>query len=143
MELFTVLVIWGLMCWGVSALAVSRGRSGFGFFLLSFVFSPLLGLIVVLIMKNLTEEASRDYQRRKDEESRELERRREHEKQLESLRAVTTSQAVHASAQAPETAVTRSIADELTKLAALRDKGVLSSEEFEQQKKQLLGRPTT
>lgn len=142
MELFIVLVIWGLMCWGVAALAASRGRSGFGFFLLSFVFSPLLGLIVVLIMKNLTEEASKDYQRRKDEESRELDRRREHEKQLESLRAVTAAQAVHVTARAPETAVARSLADELIKLAALRDKGILSSEEFEHQKKQLLGRPT-
>ena len=140
MELFTVIVIWGLMSWGVAALAGSRGRSGFGFFLLSFVFSPLLGLIVVLVMKNLTAEAAKESERRSEEERRELDRKREHEKQLESLRAVTALQTAHAAAQAPELVVTRSIADEITKLAALRDKGILSSEEFEQQKKQLLSR---
>jgi hypothetical protein len=139
-ELFTVIVVWGLMCWGVAALAGSRGRSAFGFFLLSFFFSPLLGLIVVLVVKNLAEESAKESERRREDERREIDRKREHEKQLESLRAVTASQASRVPAQTLEPAVTRSLADELTKLAALRDKGILSSEEFEQQKKQLLGR---
>jgi hypothetical protein len=138
--LFIFLLVWGLMCWGVAALAGSRGRSGFGFFLLSFIFSPLLGLIVVLIMKDLTAEAAAELQRRREEERREADRKREHEKQLESLRAVTANQTNHTSVQAHEPVATRSIADELTKLAALREKGILSPEEFEQQKKQLLAR---
>ena len=138
MEFFTVFVIWGLMCWGVAALAGTRGRSSFGFFLLSFVFSPLLGLIVVLVMKNLTEETARETEKGREDERRELDRRREHEKQLESLRAVTAS---HPSRpiQAIEPAGTGSIADELTKLAALRDKGILSPSEFDTQKARLLG----
>ena len=39
-------------------------------------------------MKNLTQEAEREAEKRRYEENRELERKREHEKQLESLRAV-------------------------------------------------------
>lgn len=142
MELFTVLVIWGLLSWGVAALADSRGRSGFGFFLLSFFLSPLLGLIVVLVMANLTAEAAKEADRRREEERREFDRKREHEKQLESLRVLAASQASHTPPQGVEPLVKPSVADELTKLAALRDKGVLSPDEFEQQKKQLLGRPS-
>jgi uncharacterized membrane protein YhiD involved in acid resistance len=140
MELFTVLVIWGLMSWGVAALAISRGRSGFGFFLLSFFFSPLLALIVVLVMKNLVEEFVKETEKRRDEERREFDRKREHEKQLESLRALTASQASRSTSQAVEPSATPLVADELTKLASLRDKGILSPEEFEQQKRHLLGR---
>ena len=42
-------------------------------------------------------------------------------------------------AQAVATAAPLSVADELTKLAALRDSGVLTPEEFEQQKRRALG----
>ena len=141
MELFVIFVFWALMCWGVAALASSRGRSGVGFFLLSFLFSPLLGLIIVLVMKDLAAESARETDRRREEERREFDRQREHEKQLESLRAVTTSQANRAAPGSSESTTGVSVADELTKLAALRDKGILSPEEFDQQKKQLLGRP--
>lgn len=140
MEAFLLLVVWGLMCWGVAALASSRGRSGLGFFLLSFVFSPLLGLIVVLVMKNLTEESAKDYERRREEERREEDRKREHEKQLESLRVMTAAQAVKASPVPPNPPAVPSVADELVKLAALRERGVLSPEEFEEQKRRLLSR---
>lgn len=140
MELMTVFAIWVLLCVGVALLADSRGRSFWGFFLLSFVFSPLLGLIVILVMKNLTEEAGKEAARRQDEERRELEQKREHEKQLESLRALATFQAGHSVSKPAEPITAPTLADELTKLAALRDKGVLSSEEFEQQKKHLLKR---
>lgn len=137
MELFAVLVVWGLLSWGVAALATSRGRSGFGYFLLSFFLSPLLGLIVVLVTKDLALEAVRETDRRREEERRELDRKREHEKQLESLRALAVK-------PSPNVDVGRasagSIADELQKLAALRDSGVLTSEEFDQQKRALLSR---
>ena len=138
-ELFGVFVFWGLMCFGVAALAGARGRTSFGFFLLSFVFSPLLGLIVVLVMKNFTEEAVKETEKRKEDERREFDRRREHEMQLESLRAVTASQSTRTPALQLEGAVTGSIADELTKLAALKDKGILSQSEFDTQKRRLLG----
>ena len=138
--LLTFLAVWGIMCAGVAGLADARGRSGFGFFLLSFFLSPLLGLIAVLIMKNLTEEDTKESERKREEERREADRKREHEKQLESLRAVTANQSRQTFGQVLEPIATHSIADELTKLAALRDKGILSAEEFEQQKKQLLAR---
>mgnify|MGYP003576694526 CR=1 FL=1 len=137
MELFTLLVIWGLLSWGVAALATSRGRSGFGYFLLSFFLSPLLGLIVVLVTKDLAAEATRDAERRREEEGRELDRKREHEKQLESLRALAVKASPGADASVPSRV---SVADELQKLATLRDNGVLTPDEFDQQKRALLSR---
>ena len=59
MEVIITLVVWGLLSWGVAEMASSRGRSWFGFFLLSFLLSPLLGLIVVLVMKNVTQEVKK------------------------------------------------------------------------------------
>lgn len=140
MEGFTVFIVWVLLCWGVAALASSRGRSGFGFFLLSFFFSPLLGLIVVLVIKNLTVEAERESEKRREDDWREQERKREHEKQLESLRVLAAK--VPASADM-NTVFLGSLADELQKLASLRDKGVLTSDEFERQKQTLLNRGIT
>lgn len=137
MDLFTFFVIWGLLSWGIAALANSRGRSGFGYFLLSFCFSPVLGLIVVLVTKDLALEATREADRRRDDERGEQDRKREHEKQLESLRALA---AKSSASTETGTATTVSVADELQKLAALRDKGVLTSEEFDQQKRALLSR---
>lgn len=42
-----------IFCFIVAAAAGSRGRSGFGWFLLSLVISPLLALIFVLVIPNL------------------------------------------------------------------------------------------
>jgi hypothetical protein len=139
MEFFIAFIIWGLICLGVAALAGSRGRSSFGFFLLSFVFSPLLGLIVVLVMSNLIEETAREAERRINDERREIDRKRDHEKQLESLRAVTASHPTRNPVQANEAAVNGSIADELNKLAALQERGILTFSEFDIQKSRLLG----
>jgi len=127
-----IVFIWLLLAAGVGALASSRGRSGFGFFLLSAVFSPLLGLIVVLVARDL-----------KEEEQQVAVRQREHELDLERVKAIARSAA---SAQ-PGPAIlparaepTISIADELTKLAALKDKGILTEAEFDGQKAALLRR---
>jgi hypothetical protein len=46
-----VFIVWLLFAALVGAIASSRGRSGFGFFLLSVVLSPLIGLIFVLLAK--------------------------------------------------------------------------------------------
>lgn len=140
MELFGIFVIWLLFCIGVGALADSRGRSGFGYFLLSFFLSPLLGLIVVLVARNIKEEDAKADWRRREDENREFDRKREHEKQLESLRvlAATTQKPV----TVVDTATARvSVADELEKLASLRDRGLLTPEEFEGQKRTLLQTP--
>lgn len=63
------LVIWLVMCALVAKLAAGRGRSWFGFFLLSAVLSPLIGLIVCLCMRNEVKHAEKlaqDAQRRND-----------------------------------------------------------------------------
>jgi hypothetical protein len=115
------LFIWVLLAAGVGWLASSRGRSGFGFFLLSALLSPLLGLIIVLVVQNKNEEAEKERLRRED-----------HERQLESIRAV-------ASKANEATTPGRSVTDELAKLAELRDKGVLTDAEFQIEKLKILG----
>ena len=142
MEVIITLVVWGLLSWGVAEMASSRGRSWFGFFLLSFLLSPLLGLIVVLVMKNVTQEVERELQARREEASRELDRKREHEKQIESLRALTSASVKSNSTNQSNVSPAVSIADELAKLAELRDKGVLTSDEFEKQKRAILNTPS-
>ena len=119
-----LLVIGWLVVAGiVGAVASSRGRSPFGFFLLSAVFSPVLGLIVLLVSKNLAQEAER-----------EVERKRDHELQLEQIRAI---------AGKPDPALqavpSGSVSTELERLAALEDKGIITHAEFLEQKRKLLG----
>lgn len=125
-----VLILWFLLSLGVGALASSRGRSGIGFGLLSFVTSPLIGVIVVLIIKDLNAEKDRQYLAK-----------REHEKQLESIKSIAQSNI--SSPPATKHYVGNqpfSVADELTKLGALKEKGLLTEEEFSAQKQLLLSK---
>ncbi|TXI62714.1 MAG: hypothetical protein E6Q48_05475 [Limnohabitans sp.] len=123
---FFFFLFWTLCAFGVAYLAAGRGRSGLGFFLLSFFMSPILGLIVVLVMRNLAEE-----------QRKEAQIRREHEAHLESIRAIASK---------PETVVvtppkqqpSASVADEIKKLAELKEAGLLTEEEFAVQKSKLL-----
>lgn len=48
--------IWFLLSIAVGVLAGNKGRSGFGFFLLSLILSPLIGLIFALAVRNLKTE---------------------------------------------------------------------------------------
>lgn len=137
MEVFGFFVIWFVFCLGVGALADSRGRSGFGYFLLSFFLSPLLGLVIVLVTRNVKEEDAKDAWRRREEENREFDRKREHEKQLESLRVLATTQQKLGGAAEAASPI-GSVADELEKLASLRERGLLTPDEFEGQKRALL-----
>ena len=50
-----ILLLWVLFAALVSFMASSFNRSGFGYFLLSFFLSPLIGLIVLLIAGKKTE----------------------------------------------------------------------------------------
>ena len=127
------IVIWLLLAIGVGALASSRGRSFLGYFLLSIVLSPLIGLIVVLVVRDLAAEAQREDLRRRDEETRERERNRDHQKQLEEIRVLSQ-------AKPPAEAPVRSIADEIEKLGTLKERGLLTEEEFQAQKTALLKR---
>ena len=120
-----VLFIWALLAIGVAVFADSRGRSGFGFFLLSIVLSPLLGLIIVLLTENKTKAA----------ENAEKERL-EHERRLAEVKAITAAPVAAAAAMAKGGA---SVADELKKLAELRDAGVLTEAEFQAQKAATMG----
>jgi len=125
MGFFIFLIIWVGLAWGIGLLAEARGRSLPGFFLFSFFLSPLIAFIILLVMPNLVARAE-------EEEERDRARREEHERQLEQIRALATPNA-HS-----ESAISASVADELTKLAALREKGVLTDEEFQVQKCALL-----
>ena len=55
-----------------------------------------------------------------------------------NLDAAKSKASVEMSDQTPEKAAQLSVADELGKLGDLRDRGILSDEEFEQQKAKLL-----
>lgn len=131
---FAWLVFAGL----VGVLAASRGRSGVGFFLLSTVLSPLVGLVIVLVSSDLKLAANKEAQRRLDEDASQRERQREHEKQLEALKALREPP-VQAPAPVPAPPAFHSVAAEIERLGALMEKGLLTPEEFQAQKAALLG----
>jgi hypothetical protein len=57
MEIFAVWIILALV---VGVAASSRGRSGFGWFLVSLIFSPLIGGLFVLAARNLKQAAEHE-----------------------------------------------------------------------------------
>lgn len=120
MTLLFAFLSWAVLSAGVAWLAASRGRSAIGFFLLSFVFSPLLGLITVLVTRNLVDEARKDSMRREADE-----------RQLAAYKAL---------APIPPPKPPFPVADEIDKLAKLRASGALTDAEFTAQKAKLLGR---
>ena len=115
MEIF---FFWFICAVVVGIIANSRGRSGFGWFLLSAVFSPLLMGILVLALG-----------RPKGQESGPAESPSEPPPQWLASREP---------APASTTPAARSLADELRKLADLRDTGILTPDEFEAQKQRIL-----
>lgn len=131
-------IMWLVFAIGVGLLANSRGRNGFGFFLLSVLLSPLVGLIVVLVIRD--ENVARENEQR---QQREAEMRLA---EVKALAAAASRGAADSPAQAPApqaaaAAAPISVADELTKLSALRDKGLLTDEEFNHQRRVLLNMP--
>ena len=119
-----IVFFWLLFAGAVGIFAASRGRSGSGFFLLSVVLSPLLGFLIVMLTPNLATANDIEQQRRE-----------EHERQIEAIRSLANSAAPGAAAVAPP-----SVADEIQKLAALRDSGALTEDEFAAQKAAVLSR---
>lgn len=132
MEIF---ILWLVFAGLVGALASSRGRSGFGFFLLSVLLSPLVGLVIVLVIRNLAEDERRDEERRREEQRKEFDRKREHEKQLEAIRAAAQPPQQPAGASPQLT-----VAEEIAKLGELLQKGLLTQDEFDTQKAAVLRR---
>lgn len=64
-----LLIIWGVMAVLVGIAADRRGRNGLGWALLSLVFSPLLAILFLLVMRNIAAEE----ERRRIEERRHIE----------------------------------------------------------------------
>lgn len=58
-----ILLIWCVFCVVVGIAANARGRSGFGWFLLALVISPLIALVLVLVMRDLRREQRQEQQR--------------------------------------------------------------------------------
>lgn len=112
-------VVWTVLAIAIGFWADSRGRSGLLYFFVSWITSPLLAGLVLLLSANL----------RKEQERREDDAR-VHERHLEEIRALATNK--HGEG-APV-----SLADELQKLAELKEKGVLTDAEFQRQKEKLL-----
>jgi hypothetical protein len=110
--------VWIFFSFLIALLAHARGRSGIGFFFLSAVLSPLIGLIAVLVVKNL-----------KEEEQLELMRKEDHERQLASIRTISSSR------QETSASVRSSVADELEKLARLRERGILTESSFKNRRR--------
>lgn len=128
--MFIFWLFWFLLAIVVGVLASSRGRSGFGYFLLALVMSPLIAFAILLALSNKAEEARQEQLRRED-----------HERQLESIKALAATSSVTEGSQPVSSATASlSISDELEKLAVLRDRGVLTDEEFQQQKALILSR---
>ena len=124
MELF---LGWLILSSVVAYIASSRGRLALDYFLLSVLLSPLVGLIVLLTKSNLTEEAKKARIRREDQD-----------RQIEAFKS---AQNIGPSGHAPGegTSSSKLVADELEKLANLRDRGVLTEDEFQTRKSLLLG----
>lgn len=51
--MFEILLLWIPLCILVGWVAGQKGRSGFGYFLLSFFLSPIIGLLVVIAVPSL------------------------------------------------------------------------------------------
>lgn len=117
--MFGWVLVWIFFAVMVGALANSRGRSGFGFFMLSVVFSPLVGFAAALALPDLELQKLDEKRRHED-----------HERQLEALKAVTSTARSGGSGA--------SIADEIEKLAQLKERGLLTDDEFAAQKAALL-----
>jgi hypothetical protein len=50
-----IFFLWLVLCVVIGAAAAGRGRSGFGYFVLSFLLSPLIGGLVLLLLPNKAE----------------------------------------------------------------------------------------
>lgn len=124
MLLFSWLVFSVLVSWW----AGTRGRLWFDYLILSLVLSPLLAGLILLVKPDLAKDAAANAAKKAEEARREQERQEDHDRQLESIKTLAKTR--------PSTGV--SVADELVKLAKLRDDGVLTPEEFAAQKAALL-----
>jgi ABC-type Na+ efflux pump permease subunit len=118
---------WLIFSGVVAYIASSRGRLATDYFLLSVLLSPIIGLIILLAKSNLAEETKKLRLHREEQD-----------RQIEVLEAIKKQESAVGSVRENTVASTQLIADELEKLANLRDKGLLTNEEFEARKTMLL-----
>lgn len=118
---------WLIFAGVVAYIANSRGRLPFDYFLLSALLSPLIGAIVLLAKPNLAEEARKSRQRRAEQD-----------RQIEALKSTQSQDEDDANVRLNKSNSANFVADELAKLADLRDKGILTNEEFQTRKSLLL-----
>lgn len=53
-------LFWILLCIAVGSIASKRGRTGLGWFLISLFISPLLGFIILSVLKNIQKEEEKE-----------------------------------------------------------------------------------
>lgn len=125
------MLIWFLLCVLVGVVADNRGRSAVGFFALSLVLSPLVGIVVLLLFADLKAQTAQKEREAREEAEREDARRREHEAHVASIQAIAAGRPASPTASA---------ADEIAKLGDLLRQGLLTDEEFKAQKAIVLAR---
>lgn len=107
------LMIWVVVSVIVGVISADKKIGFLGGFMLSIVLSPLIGFIVVLLSKSL------------EQENREKELLESNKEQTRLLAEKSENNTI-------------SIADEIEKLISLKDKGLLTEEEFQQTKQRLI-----
>jgi hypothetical protein len=121
--IFVVLAVWVIFCFIVASMAKKRGRDQTGYVLLAIFFSPLIAIIILLISGESDE------------------KRLEKVKEEEEIRYSVKSQDVVA---APVTTISSTTKYEsLEKLGTLLEKGIITKEEFEAEKKTILSDNST
>lgn len=115
-----LLAFWIIFAIIVAVAASSRGRSGLGWFLIAVLLSPVLALILVLVLPNLAEDERRQAEARSLADSETLRR--------------------NAEARSAPHPQTRSALQILSELGEARDRGLITPDEFEAKKADLLGR---
>lgn len=120
-----LILSWLTFSGGVGYLAWERGYSAFGWTALSLVVSPLVAVVILLSKPNLVREAI--YEQRE---------KWKHQDKLAALKAIKDRPKEDQQGSKEKTSLL--IADELQKLAGLRENGILSELEFLEQKARLL-----
>jgi len=119
MEYIIIIPIWLILCSLVASAAKKKGRDGTGYFILALLLSPLIGIIILLISG--------------DSENKIIEKVKKEEK----IRADVRNED---SEKDGIILSTSSKYEDLEKLGGLLEKGIISKEEFEVEKKNILSK---
>ena len=112
-----VFFLWVFFTFLVTAVASSKGRSGCAWFFISLIISPLIAIIIIACMGDSDEK-----------------------KEKEMKQFVKISEEERTKNQNEQTAPENNIADQLIKLADMKEKGLLTDAEYEEAKGKLLNK---